>query len=94
MEQALKLLKLDLGIAHSKRDDYFSALLSSVQKELERKGVILDLSAFDDLILLTDYAAWQYRNRESGAVLPNNLRLRVTNRAVKTRAAGDTNDII
>ena len=84
--EALKLLKIDLGITHDKRDEYFGALLLSVQNELKRKGVVLDLSAFDDLILLTDYAAWQYRNRQEGQELPKNLQLRVKNRVVQGRA--------
>ena len=85
MEQALKLLKIDLGISHDKRDEYFIALLSAVEKELCRQNIVLDLSAVDDLLLLTDYAAWQYRKRQDDQVLPNNLRLRINNRKVRGR---------
>ena len=89
MDEVLKLLKLDLGIAHDQRDDYFTALIASAEQELERKGVKLDLEQTDDKMLLSDYAAWLYRKRQEDVPLANNLRWRIMNRKTRARAGGD-----
>lgn len=86
METALKLFKLDLGITHEKRDEYFRTLLEAAQGELLRKGVILDLDQADDVMLLSDYAAWLYRKRQEDVPMANNLYWRIMNRKVKERA--------
>ena len=90
MDEALKLLKLDLGITHDKRDAYFNALLNSAVLELERKGIALSLTEADDQILLSDYAAWLYRKRQDDVPLAKNLKLRLMNRKVRARAQGVT----
>ncbi len=90
MDEALKLLKLDLGITHNKRDAYFNALLNSAVLELERKGIALSLAEADDQMLLSDYAAWLYRKRQDDVPLAKNLKLRLMNRKVRARAQGVT----
>lgn len=89
MENTLKLLKIDLGITHEKRDAYFNALLQGVLKELENKGILLDLEEAEDQMLLSDYAAWQYRKRQEDMPLARNLDWRIKNRIVKARAGHD-----
>ena len=90
MDEVLKLLKLDLGITHDKRDAYFNALLNSAVLELERKGIALSLAEDDDQMLLSDYAAWLYRKRQDDVPLAKNLKLRLMNRKVRARAQGVT----
>ena len=90
MDEVLKLLKLDLGITHNKRDAYFIALLDSAVLELKRKGVVLSLTEADDQMLLSDYAAWLYRKRQDDVPLAKNLKLRLMNRKVRARAQGVT----
>ena len=90
MDEVLKLLKLDLGITHDKRDAYFNALLNSAVLELERKGIVLSLAEADDQMLLSDYAAWLYRKRQDNVPLAKNLKLRLMNRKVRARAQGVT----
>lgn len=92
MNEALKLLKLDLGITHDKRDAYFNALLNAALLELKRKGVVLDLAGADDKMLLSDYAAWLYRKRQEDVPLANNLKWRLMNRKMRSRAGGNTNE--
>ena len=86
----MKLLKLDLGISHDKRDSYFIALLESAQMELSRKGIVLNLTQADDMMLLSDYAAWLYRKRQEDVPMSNHLNWRLMNRKVRVRA-GDIN---
>lgn len=85
MDTVLELFKIDLGITHDKRDDYFRALLSAAQKELESKGITLHLETVEDQVLLSDYGAWVYRKRQENVPLAKNLQWRIRNRAVAAR---------
>ena len=82
----LKLLKLDLGITHGLRDEYFTHLLISSISELERKGISFDSYAEDDQFLVMDYAAWNYRKRQENVSLPINLQMRIRSRILRARA--------
>ena len=86
----LELLKTDLGITITKRDTYFKSLLDAAKGELDRKGIAMDYetSDIDDIFLLVDYAAWNYRKRLEGAPLSENLRIRIHNRIMRNRARG------
>ncbi len=88
MDEVLKLFKLDLGITHDKRDAYFYALLEAAVLELKRKGIVLDLGQADDMMLLSDYAAWLYRKRQEDVPMANNLNWRIMNRKVRKRGGG------
>lgn len=86
MDTALQMFKLDLGITHNMRDAYFTNLLNASASELERRGIDLDLTSADDIMLLSDFAAYNYRNREENVEISRNLRNRILNRQVKGRA--------
>ncbi|MEI2341612.1 hypothetical protein [Priestia megaterium] len=79
----LELLKLDLGFKHTARDTYLIALISSSEKELTRKGLVLSMMEIDDQMLVVDYAAWLYRNRQEYQPLPRNIQIRIHNRAIQ-----------
>lgn len=85
-EQVLKLLKYDLGVSGNQRDEYLLQCLSAANSELARKGVVLDLTAADDVMLLSDYTAYKYRHRTDDAPLPKNIQLRIRNRDTKSRS--------
>jgi len=87
METVLSLLKIDLGITHTLRDTFFTALLQSSQAEIEGKGIVLDLANIEDQMLLSDYAAWKYRKRQEDIGMSRNLFVRIRNRIVKVRSA-------
>ena len=86
MEIILNLLKIDLGITHNLRDAYFTSTIVAAQKEIESRGITLDLSNVEDQMLLSDYAAWKYRKRQEDVGLPQNLTYRLRNRVVKARS--------
>ena len=83
IDTLLQLLKIDLGITHSLRDEYFMTLLQSSKKEIERKGVTLEMNHMDDQMLVVDYAAWVYRNRQNNLPLAPHLRFRIHNRLIQ-----------
>lgn len=93
MDTVLNLLKIDLGITHNLRDAYFVNLLMGSKKEIERRGIILDLNATDDQMLLADYAGWIYRKRQENIPLANNIQARLRNRIIAERIAKQ-NDIV
>lgn len=82
----LSLLKLDLGITTNGRDEYFTKLIDGVIKEIERKGITLDVLNVDDQMLISDYSAWKYRKRQEDIPLAQNIQLRIRNRIVKERS--------
>jgi hypothetical protein len=93
LDTVLNLLKIDLGITHNLRDAYFVNLLMGSKKEIERRGIILDLNATDDQMLLADYAGWIYRKRQENIPLANNIQARLRNRIIAERIAKQ-NDIV
>lgn len=82
---SLSLLKQDLGIAHTKRDEYLTKMISSCYNELEDRGVEISQNSIDDEMLLADFAAWRYRNRDKDVPLANNLMIRIRNKQTKGR---------
>ena len=85
----LDLLKADLGISHNKRDEYFTSLLTANEEELASKGIKLDEDRTSDVVLLAEYTAFNYRNRDTENEMPKNLALRIKNRKMKARCEYD-----
>lgn len=86
-ESVLELLKYDLSIRNTSRDDYMLTLIESSADQIKSYGVDLDLDTAADAMFLSDWCAWKYRNRVEGKDLPNNLRLRLNDRIIRARAA-------
>ncbi len=74
---ALELVKQRLNrmAADTSLDGYFSQRIESAAAELEGTGISLTDSA-DDMMLLVDYAVWQYQSRDQTGAMPEWLRLR------------------
>lgn len=87
MDTILTLLKTDLGIKHDKRDDYFNVLIKATISRLKKKGIVS--KGDDDLeytLLVSDLAAWSYRNRQENIPMSSNLRQRIRDRIVENRS--------
>lgn len=85
METLLSLLKIDLGITHNLRDAFFIKLIEGTLKEIQRRGITIDLNSSDDQMLVCDYAAWAYRKRAEDTPLAQNIQHRIRNRIIKER---------
>ena len=83
----LKLFKINLGISHQAKDALFEGILDADNEELKRQGVILDLAKTDDVLLLVDYSAWNYRKRDENIPLSANLKARIARRKTRRRIA-------
>jgi hypothetical protein len=86
MQTVLTLLKIDLGISHDKKDTFLQQKIEESMEELKRKGVEIDLESSDDVMLLSDFTAWEYRHRTENIPLAKNLDLRIKNRKTRRRA--------
>lgn len=88
MDIVLQMFKIDLGINHDKRDEFFLNYLFAQKSAMEEKGVAIDLQITEDQMLLSDYAAWNYRKRTEDIGLSKNLQERIRNKQVRGRAQG------
>lgn len=93
MDLVLQMFKIDLGVKHEKRDDYFKNYLAAQNGELLRRGIRLDLKVTEDIMLLSDYAAWNYRKRTEDIPLAQNLQQRIRNRQIESRAGGSDDGV-
>lgn len=87
MDTVLNLLKLDLGIQHNLRDAFFIQLIKGTIEEIEKRGITLNLNKASDQMLVSDYSAWTYRNRQVDTPLANNIQHRLRNRMIEERIA-------
>lgn len=87
-DEVLTLLKFDLSIRNTSRNEYLTNLIEGAAAQIASYGVKLDIeNSPDDAMFLSDWCAWKYRNRVEGKDLPNNLRLRLNDRIIRARAA-------
>ena len=85
METLLNLFKIDIGIMHNLRDTYFIQLIQGTIKEIENRGITLDVLSADDQMLIIDYATWVYRKRQEDLPLSSNIQHRLRNRIIEER---------
>jgi len=83
---ALKLLKVALGVTHNARDGYYDVMLHAALSELSGRGIALDITDDEDMMLLVDYAEFNYRSRDADRAMPRHLLYRLRNREAKGRA--------
>ena len=89
----LKMLKLDLGIVSSGLyDERLTQMLKFAEAEIHKEGVSqLDTEKLEDSQLVIMYAAWLWRNRESGAGMPRMLRYALNIRVFSEKMGGVNN---
>lgn len=87
-QDRLTMLKTDLGISSTGYDDRLKQILKSSEKAIKKEGVSsLDNTDLDDCQLIVMYAAWIWRNRDTGAGMPRMLRWSLNNRIFAEKAA-------
>lgn len=80
MEEALKLVKSQLGITISNRDEYITAIIKGTLNELENnQGIKLDLDNPEHLLFIVDLAAWRYESKGEDKAMPERLYWRLRN---------------
>ena len=89
-QDRLTMLKTDLGISSTGYDGRLKQILKSSEKAIKKEGVsTLDNTDLDDCQLIVMYAAWIWRNRDTGAGMPRMLRWSLNNRIFAEKAASE-----
>lgn len=97
MDNALKLLKLDLGISTSAYDESLKAYLKRSQAAIERQGITLPTEETDEGTVLTiestmlvvQYAAFLWRGRKGeDRRMPASLRFDLNNLYIQQNGNG------
>lgn len=90
-QDRLASLKTDLGFmgggAGNLIDDRLTQLLQIAEKAIKAEGAAtLDPSQLEDAQLIVMYAAWMWRNRDTGVGMPRMLRWALNNRIFAEKA--------
>ena len=89
-QDRLTMLKTDLGISSTGYDDRLKQILRSSETAIKKEGVsTLDNTDLDDCQLIVMYAAWIWRQRDTGAGMPRMLRWSLNNRIFAEKAASE-----
>lgn len=97
MDNALKLLKLDLGISTSAYDESLTAYLKRSQAAIERQGITLPTEETDEgealtiesTMLVVQYAAFLWRGRKGeDRRMPASLRFDLNNLYIQQNGTG------
>lgn len=87
MTDLLTLLKANIGITSTSRDEYLKSLLDAVSNELtNEKG--LSLESLTAQMFVVDYTAWRFKHRGED-VMPRNLEYRLRNLIIKQVSADE-----
>lgn len=79
-ESILKILKTDLEVSGTSRDEMLGNMIDLAKAAIEREGIKLN-DTTDDGMLIVNYAAFLYRKRREGVVaMPRSLRYLLNNR--------------
>ncbi len=83
-DTALALVKARLNrlAGDTTLDEYLTARIRGAIGEIEATGIVLTAST-EDLMLVVDYAVYQYQNRDRPGGMPDWLRLRRRERWVQ-----------
>lgn len=76
---AVELVKARLNRADNLLDEYLASRVEADAEDLTGKGIALTDSS-RDIMLLADYAAWNYGNRDKAEGMPEWLRLKIRER--------------
>lgn len=88
---ALSLAKVRMNRMSSELDEYLEARIRAAIGALEQTGISLTDSV-DDIMLVTDYAVWQYQNRDKPGDMPEWLRLMRRERWLTNRGEAKADD--
>ena len=88
-ETILIILKNDLEISSTSRDELLMNLIELAKAAIEREGIKLKDSV-DDGMLIENYAAFLYRKRREEAVaMPRSLRYLLNNRLLSEKGKSE-----
>lgn len=82
----LEILKIDLEISGTIRDEYLSNIIDLAEAAIEREGITL-ANTVEDGMLVVEYSAFLYRKRKNDEYsMPRHLRYMLNNRLLSEKA--------
>lgn len=89
-QDRLIMLKRDLRIMSTGYDDRLKQILETSEKAIIAEGAsTLDKTKLEDAQLIVMYAAWIWRNSDTGAGMPRMLRWSLNNRIFSEKARAE-----
>lgn len=86
----LTMLKQDLEILHTAKDDYLENLIKMAKEMIAREGIILG-DDFEDQGIVVMHAAWMYRKRAApDSAMPRMIRAAMNNKLFAQKATVTT----
>ena len=86
----LTMLKQDLEILHTAKDDYLENLIKMAKEMIAREGITLG-DTFEDNGIVVMYAAWMYRKRAApDSAMPRMIRAALNNKLFSQKATVTT----
>lgn len=82
----LQALKIDLGITTNAYDARLAEYITAAEREITREGITL---TDEDDHIVTMYAAWLWRRRDTGEGMPRMVRYALNNRVFSEKMAGE-----
>lgn len=88
-EIILNVLKTDLEISGTSRDEMLGNIIDLAMAAIKREGITLN-DSIDDGMLIESYAAFLYRKRREDVVaMPRSLRYMLNNRLFSEKGKSD-----
>lgn len=84
----LAMLKVDLGLTVRNYDERLVHYIGGAKAEIEREGAELDMTNIAHCNLVVMYAAWMWRNRDTGSGMPRMVRYALNNLVLSQKMAG------
>lgn len=85
LENLLAAVKMDIGIVTTAYDTRFRQYIKSAYQAITIEGIVLCADDDLDKQLVTMYAAWQWRRRDSGEGMPQMIRYALNNRLLSQK---------
>lgn len=86
----LTMLKQDLEILHTAKNDYLENLIKMAKEMIAREGITLG-DTFEDNGIVVMYAAWMYRKRAApDSAMPRMIRAALNNKLFSQKATVTT----
>jgi hypothetical protein len=89
-ENLLELLKIELNKPAPYVEPVLKVKIGAAKERIEKHGIMLDMTSYDDVELVVAYAAWLYRLKNGDpdkTAMPKMLRLALNDRIIS--AVGD-----
>lgn len=88
IQTTLSLIKIQLGINHNAKNDYYIHIINSVIGELKKIGAIINFDDIEDINLIKDIAYFKVTTPTENDY-PQHIKYRIKERKLRKRATNN-----